>query len=196
MNGHILAARHVDAINLAMPLLHFIHSKNPSTFFTIFNPADSGMAGTALGKLGDILLEGLKNYTGGIILPVTTAITSATYTDPAKLASGLHGQINGVIKILNDELNTLRFQFKDDADYYNSDTKTIAVTNSNIKASVISGPKLVTCATVVGILTQYEDILSDERLCHEILHYSHLTLAQLVCHLLLMLHFIHFMPVY
>jgi hypothetical protein len=178
MDNYIAATNHNEAIKLAMQLLSFVHSKTLATSITVFDPLNATVADAALGNMGTTLLDGLKNYVAPIALPVYTAsnIPIGSSGNPEILAKALRDQINIVIAILDDELNSLRFQFKDDGDYYNRETKTIAVTAANVKASVVSGPKLVTCATVVGYLTQYEDILPDERFCHEMLHYSHITL--------------------
>jgi hypothetical protein len=177
MNTYIIATHYEDAIKLAMQLLDFVHTKTTATS-TPFNPLNVTMAGIALGNMGATLLEGLKNYATPIVLPAYTALSVPTglSENSEMLATTLRNQINDAIAILNDELNTLRFQFKDDDDYYNHETRTIAITDANVKASVISGPKLVTCATTVGYLTQYEDVLPDEKFCHEVLHYSHITL--------------------
>lgn len=79
---------------------------------------------------------------------------------------------------LKDEIDKYRFRFADNSDSYESKTRTIAVTQAVSRASVFSGPRLSTLGRVVGVVARDVEFEVDEKLYHEILHYTHITLRK------------------
>ncbi len=91
----------------------------------------------------------------------------------------LHNQFDTVLKVIEQEVNDYQFRFATGNDGYTASTKTISISNgADPYSSIITGPRLSTSGTIVGVCARYGNFTIDERIIHEILHYYHITLKR------------------
>lgn len=99
-------------------------------------------------------------------------------TDYVGAANFLYEELDKAVRLIEEEVASYLFQFSEGDDSYATNSRVIAVRDMNTRASVVSGPRLSTMGSIVGIVARDTEFLVDERLFHEILHYSHMTLRK------------------
>lgn len=107
-----------------------------------------------------------------------TGILFVDYCDYTTIVDKICFFLDKFLVEIKNKVDNLRFKFGSNDNSYEH-SRIISIKHSDpIKASVVTGPRLKTLGVTVGVVNRDVIFTDDERLFHEILHYTHLGLRQ------------------